>query len=187
MPFAALNYSIATSTDSFYPIVDGDFVSDYSSTLLEQGNFTKVPALLGTNINEGTLFARGGVYNTDASIKALIQPNGPDNNTTNILLNLYPNIDSLGLPEFFRTPANFSMGSQYKRAVAILTDQGFLAWRRLRSDAWSNFGVPSYSYLFEAPSASMYTHMASSESNQYLTRNSRCSRNAAFLRHRLRL
>jgi hypothetical protein len=156
VPVAVLNQSIATSTNSFYPIVDGDFVSDYSSTLLEQGKFAKVPALFGTNINEGTLFARGGVYNTTASIESIIKSAGPDDNTTAILLNLYPNIDSLGLPEFFRTPTNFSGGSQYKRAVTLLTDQGFLAWRRLRSDAWSNFGVPSYSYVFEAPSASLY-------------------------------
>ena len=154
VPFEALNASIANLSDtSFYPIVDGDIVSDYSSTLLAAGKFTKTPLLVGTNADEGTLFVSTGI-DTDEEIATSIEASGPDANTTTILMELYPNVDSLGLPAGYQTPINPTIGSQYKRAIALATDQLFLSWRRLRTDAWSKSGVPAYSYLFDSPLAS---------------------------------
>lgn len=152
--FDALNATVAGLTDSsFYPVVDGDLVSDLSSTLLAEGKFTKTPLMVGTNADEGTLFL-GTPIDSDEDIRSLILSQGVDDNTTAILMSLYPNVDSLGLPAGYQTPADSSTGAQYKRAVALTTDQLFLSWRRLRTDAWSNVGVPVYSYLFDSPLSS---------------------------------
>jgi para-nitrobenzyl esterase len=42
------------------PIVDGDFFPDQPRTLYDSGNISKVPFILGSNTDEGTLFAAGG-------------------------------------------------------------------------------------------------------------------------------
>ncbi|KAJ3539458.1 hypothetical protein NM208_g5483 [Fusarium decemcellulare] len=154
VPFEKLNATITKVPGNFYPVVDGDFVPDYPSALLSEGKFTKVPFLLGTNADEGTLFG-GSTINTDEEIAALIQAAGPDANTTEILMALYPNIDALGLPAFYRVRPDGPVGKQFKRAIALSTDQLFLSWRRLRTDAWSKFGVTAYSYLFESPTKSV--------------------------------
>lgn len=41
----------------FGPVLDYDFISDYTITLYEQGKFVKVPAIYGGATNEGTGFA----------------------------------------------------------------------------------------------------------------------------------
>ena len=150
VPFEDLNNAINTTAGTYRPVVDGDFITDYSSLLLARGNFTKVPFLLGTNADEGTLFTSPS-GSSDAQVAATIQASGPDANTTTILLELYPNIDAIGLPAGYQTAANSTTGPQYKRGVALTTDQLFLSWRRIRTNAWSKFGIPSYSYLFESP------------------------------------
>ncbi|KAF4969011.1 hypothetical protein FSARC_3665 [Fusarium sarcochroum] len=150
VPFDKLNATSEKVPGNFYPVVDGDFIPDYPSTLLENGNFTKVPFLLGTNADEGTLFSGAGV-DTDEEIADIIQSAGPDANTTEILMALYPNIDSLGLPAQYRVKSDDPVKAQFKRAVALQSDQLFTAWTRARSDAWSKHGATAYSYLFESP------------------------------------
>ncbi|KAM0426454.1 hypothetical protein ACHAPT_008145 [Fusarium lateritium] len=150
VPFDKLNATSALVPGNFYPVVDGDFIPDYSSTLLEKGKFTKVPILLGTNADEGTLFGNSDV-NTDEEVRALIAAGGPDAETTDILMALYPNVDALGLPAAYRVRPNGPVGAQFKRVIALQTDQLFTSWRRLRTDAWSKFGATAYSYLFESP------------------------------------
>jgi para-nitrobenzyl esterase len=43
----------------FGPIVDGDFMPDQPRTLYDSGNVAKVPYILGSNSDEGTLFTVG--------------------------------------------------------------------------------------------------------------------------------
>ncbi|KAF7548776.1 hypothetical protein G7Z17_g6826 [Cylindrodendrum hubeiense] len=148
--FSELNATITKISGGFYPIVDGDLVPDLSSTLLENGNFTKTPILLGTNTDEGTLFSSTDI-STDKQIESIIRASGPDESTTRVLMALYPNVDSLGLPSEYRVTVNGLVGAQYKRAIALYTDQLFLSWRRIRTQSWFNYGVPAYSYLFESP------------------------------------
>ncbi|KAE8139819.1 Alpha/Beta hydrolase protein [Aspergillus pseudotamarii] len=153
VPFDKLNATITKISGSFYPIVDGDIIPDLPSVLLDAGKFTKTPILLGTNADEATMFAGTGA-NTDEDIASLIQSSGPDANTAEILMALYPDIDSLGLPANYHIQPDGPVGKQFKRSVALLTDQMFLSWRRLRTDAWSKYGAPAYSYLFESPKSS---------------------------------
>ena len=44
------------NSDAFGPIVDGGFLPDQPRTLYDNGDFAKVPYILGSNSDEGTLF-----------------------------------------------------------------------------------------------------------------------------------
>jgi para-nitrobenzyl esterase len=48
-----------TVGQGFGPIVDGDFMPDQPRTLYDAGNIAKVPYILGSNTDEGTLFTVG--------------------------------------------------------------------------------------------------------------------------------
>ncbi len=154
VPFAAFDAAIRniTGSQTFYPIVDGDFVKDYSSVLLAQGNFTKVPLLIGSNADEGTLFTAQGINSDDAFAKT-IKSYGPDANTTAILMELYPDILSVGIPASYQTRPGTTIGTQWKRAATFNGDYLILAPRRLRNQAWFTQGVTSYAYQFNAPRA----------------------------------
>lgn len=54
-----------TETFIWFPAVDGTLLPDQPYTLLEEGRFTAVPTLVGTNTNEATIFARFGYPNLD--------------------------------------------------------------------------------------------------------------------------
>lgn len=41
----------------YSPTIDGDLIRDYTSALLQEGNFVRVPIILGGDTNEGTIFA----------------------------------------------------------------------------------------------------------------------------------
>ena len=64
---------IAGPGATWFPYADGVELPDQPQKLLDQGSFAKVPVLMGTNKNEGTLFfALGVMVPDDASYKALM-------------------------------------------------------------------------------------------------------------------
>ncbi|KAM0322912.1 hypothetical protein ACHAPQ_008885 [Fusarium lateritium] len=154
VPFDKLNATSTKVQGSFYPVVDEDFIPDFPSTLLENGNFTKVPIMLGTNADEGTFFGMPGV-DTDKELVARLRSTGLDTDTIETLLALYPNIDALGIPSGYHRKASDPVKAQFKRMAALQSDQLFVSWRRARTDAWSKHNVTAYSYLFESPNTNM--------------------------------
>ncbi|KAF4499378.1 triacylglycerol lipase II precursor [Fusarium agapanthi] len=130
------------------PVVDDDFVPDYPSKLLANGNFTKVPLMAGTNADEGSFFGLPSVDSTEEAVSNL-RAAGLDADTVDTLLALYPNIDALGIPSGYRYKSSDPVKKQYKRWAALQGDQVFMSWRRARTDAWSKHNVTSYAYLFE--------------------------------------
>ncbi|KAF4450790.1 hypothetical protein F53441_6122 [Fusarium austroafricanum] len=154
VPFEKLNATSALLKGSFYPVVDEDFIPEYPSIMLENGNFTKVPLMAGTNADEGSFFGMPGV-DTDKEVAAGLAASGLDADTIETIMALYPNIDALGIPKDYRYKSGDPVKKQFKRWAAIRGDQLFLTWRRARTDAWSKHNVPAYSYFFESPN----THM----------------------------
>jgi len=59
------------SPNTFNPIVDGVFWTDQPRTLFDAGNIAKVPYLIGSNTDEGTLFTPPGVTTQEQYIAAL--------------------------------------------------------------------------------------------------------------------
>lgn len=68
VPFATLNSALngtdGSSSYSFGPVVDGDFVQKWGSIQLDNHEFVKVPVLAGTNTDEGTAFGPTGINTT---------------------------------------------------------------------------------------------------------------------------
>ena len=96
-PFEKLNAAFNVTLNPvarFNPIVDEDFVQDYSSILLAAGKFTKVPLLIGANTDEGSAFGTRGV-NTDEQFRLAVSALGPDANTTTIIAALYQLLEYL--------------------------------------------------------------------------------------------
>ena len=149
VPFDTLNKALnVTPSYSFSPVIDGDFIRNYSSTQLNEGAFVKVPLLIGANTDEGTAFYEPGI-NTDAEFAAAIEANGPDAQTTAKLEELYPDVLTAGIPYEVTTRLdNATFGYQYKRSAALFGDATIIAGRRFANEAWSKHGGKTYSYRF---------------------------------------
>jgi para-nitrobenzyl esterase len=64
----------STGTLSFVPLVDGGFLPDQPRTLFESGKYARVPYILGSNTDEGTIFFLGvPPVTTDAEYLAALQ------------------------------------------------------------------------------------------------------------------
>ncbi|KAK3945319.1 hypothetical protein QBC46DRAFT_455519 [Diplogelasinospora grovesii] len=152
------------------PVLDGDFIADHPSNQLRDGRFVRVPVLIGTNTDEGTAFesgfSNGSKVDTDADIAAAIRNIiGPDatkqtgktvDELVGELMYTYPNIEAIGIPgldKFGVIKGNTTLadmvGLQYRRAGAVFGDFMMQYMRRRANLAWSQYGVPSWSYRFD--------------------------------------
>ena len=128
--------------------VIGDFIQVEGSIQLRNGQFTKTPMLIGTNTDEGTTFGPTGI-NTDAEFRAYVASLGTlTNESIARIEQLYPDIPTMGLPATLHGRPGDPPGIQYKRSSAFATDWSMLAGRRLSTQAWANYSVPSYAYRF---------------------------------------
>ncbi|KYK54974.1 carboxylesterase family protein [Drechmeria coniospora] len=147
------------------PTLDGDFFRDYTTHQLRKGNFRKVPVMIGINTDEGGNFSLdNGKVDTDEDVRKLLcrlllskQTEDDVDALVKELMHLYPNVQSVGIPSLIRWPhviqPNDTMaqmlGAQYRRMAAIYGDMMFHYARRRANLAWSDHGVPSYSYRFD--------------------------------------
>jgi acetylcholinesterase len=144
LPFAELNAALnGTTASPWPPVLDGDFIADYPTNQLEQGNFPKIPILIGANSDEGSAFGIGrgpnGLVDTDEdmawAIEQWIGPDAPANTGKSIAelvseaLFVYPNIQAVGDPGLDKFPVIVagdavatSIGLQYRRSGAFFGD-----------------------------------------------------------------
>lgn len=140
--FVEINQTLSrASTASWPPVLDGDFLTDYSANQISKGKFARVPILIGANSDEGTAFGPGkGPFNTDhdlrQAIQSFISPNAAENTGKPIedildqALYLYPNIQSVGIPSLKTWPhvlqrnenSTQQLGLQYRRGNAFFGD-----------------------------------------------------------------
>ena len=135
------------NSSSFSPVVDGDFLIESTSTLLDSGRFVKVPLLIGANTAEGSAFGPQGINNDTAMTQWLLEQ-GMDATTAANTLLLYPDIPALGVPPTYIGRPNSTFGTQYHRAAAIGGDITMHRGRRFSATAWATHGTPCYSYRF---------------------------------------
>lgn len=149
MPVDVLD-EILTSTWNrrFYPQPDGDFIAGSTYQQLLDGKFVQIPLINGANSDEGSAFAPYGAYNTDKNLTDYIMGTGPDATTAETLLRLYPDIPAVEIPVTVEERPNSTIGLQYKRAAAYDGDYRFIAGRRLMSQVWSQYELPTWSYRF---------------------------------------
>ncbi|KZT41184.1 esterase 1 [Sistotremastrum suecicum HHB10207 ss-3] len=158
---AATNIAAEAANDQFpfVPVIDGEggLIPDYPSTLQSQGRFSRIPFIAGTNLDEGTVFTDQSVNSASEIADALLRAETPSSfppsqgqSTVNRILQLYPDIPSLGSP-FGTGNDTFGLSSQYKRAAALNGDLNFQALRRAWIQAGASHGIRAYGYLFTDP------------------------------------
>ncbi|CZR67950.1 related to triacylglycerol lipase V precursor [Phialocephala subalpina] len=151
VPFEALNNgfnSSAVLATIQGPTIDEDFIIQSPTTQLLNGQFVKVPLLIGTNTDEGTSFGPIGI-DTDAEFRSYLTGRLTTNNSTlSALQVLYPDIPEIGTPETFKARPGPDLGLQYKRSSAIIGDSLMHAPRRFMNQIWAKNNLSSYSYRF---------------------------------------
>ncbi|GKU09056.1 unnamed protein product [Fusarium langsethiae] len=157
LPVAKLSKALNVTNTPVYPgsglgpwltVVDGDFLQDGPTESLEKRHFNKhVTIMYSTLTDEATVFQFAGPINTDKEFAAAVATAGADEKTVRTIELLYPNINGVGLPADFYADAaeSKSLGTQYKRAVAFLTDAVETCSRRLTLDTWAAAGATAYS------------------------------------------
>ncbi|KAJ7759734.1 extracellular triacylglycerol lipase precursor [Mycena maculata] len=158
--FQGLAAALTESTNQFpfAPVIDGSggLIPDLPSVLFKRGQFTRLPFIAGTNLDEGTLFTNQAVNSTEEINVTLLNQSSPSISPTTLeqsvltLLQLYPDNPALGSP-FGTGNVTFGLSPQFKRAAAIVGDLQFTSQRRIWIETASNAGVPTYGYLFTQP------------------------------------
>ncbi|KAL1946074.1 hypothetical protein VTO73DRAFT_15201 [Trametes versicolor] len=143
------------------PVIDGTggVIPDLPSTLLASGQFSRLPFISGSNLDEGTQFVSTSLSSDDQLTQFFdnfVNPAGgasaAQQTQIEALIQLYPDDPAQGSP--YGTGSNtFGLGSEYKRAASIAGDIWFHSIRRAWNQAASAQGVPVFAYLFTDPQA----------------------------------
>ncbi|KAG9530906.1 carboxylesterase, partial [Aureobasidium melanogenum] len=145
----ASNYTVVWN-----PIVDGDFLTDYPSSLLARDKFIRVPLITGANTDEGVSFSVQNLNTTTDVYNSLFYWRNYALSPPSIrrLLQLYPNSPATEPP--YSNHANVTypaFGQQWRRSAAIGGDLVMIAQRRKVAELYSEAGQKVFSYRFDTP------------------------------------
>jgi para-nitrobenzyl esterase len=136
-----------TSAFTWFPVVDDYLLSDYPVKLIVAGTFNKVPTLLGTNKNEGTLFVITSPPTDEASFVSMADVSFPGNGMA--VAAEYPVLGDGGAPDAATPDGGLATFATYEAAAAqALTDGAFVCPARQIARALTTAGVPTYRYEF---------------------------------------
>ena len=141
----------------FVPVVDGPggLLPDIPANLLTEGNFSRIPFIAGTVLDEGTDFVPRQLASQlqfQLFLIVAVDP-FPEVVTSQFqlaggtLLAGYPDDPALGSP-FGTGNETFGLSSQYKRTSAMFGDLAFQAMRRRWIQTATAAGVVGYGYIF---------------------------------------
>ncbi|RSL44922.1 hypothetical protein CEP54_014488 [Fusarium duplospermum] len=171
-PFEEINHALnVSSVGPWPPVLDNDFIADYPANQVANGDFPKIPILVGANSDEGSAFGsgkgpNGGGVNTDDEMRDAIANIIPADvevhsgksvdELVDELMTLYPNDQSVGVPSLgtwshvIEPNDTFAqaLGAQYRRTAALFGDFSMQYQRRRANKAWAKHGLPSYTYRF---------------------------------------
>uniref|UniRef100_A0A8H7Y3F6 Carboxylic ester hydrolase n=1 Tax=Psilocybe cubensis TaxID=181762 RepID=A0A8H7Y3F6_PSICU len=155
--FQALTVAEGVSSSAYQPVIDGHggLVVDRPSQV-DQSE-ARLPLLIGTNLDEGTLFTSQKINSTSQIIDFFTTTTSPSlvspvqlADTIEQILRLYPDNPALGSP--FGTGNNtFGLSSQYKRMSAIFGDFTIQSPTRTIMQNTIKAGVKVFGYLFTDP------------------------------------
>ncbi|KAJ7130370.1 extracellular triacylglycerol lipase precursor [Mycena epipterygia] len=158
--FEGLSVASAEATELFpwVPVIDGPggLIPDLPSVLFKRGQFSRLPFITGTNLDEGTLFTPPTINSTAGINESFVAMSSPSISPTTLessvqtLLQLYPDIPALGSP-FNTGNDTFGFSSQVKRYAAIDGDLQFTSQRRFWIETAANAGVKTFGYLYTQP------------------------------------
>lgn len=131
----------APNENPYTPFIDGDMITQSSTTSLKEGRFLTVPLICGTNFDEGTAFGTRNINTTEEFKASLSETTTGGTNisdtTADIIAALYPDIPAIGIPATFhgRPSADSEYGYMWKRAAAYAGDQQLHSSRRLAAQS----------------------------------------------------
>lgn len=135
----------ALSTHWLDPVLDGTFIQEFRTIGLQEGNFVKVPLLIGSNTDEGRLFVGNGFNTTEEFrnyvAKTSIFGTPKSEESVDLVLDFYP-------PQIDKTKYPSQFGAQYGRVQRYIGDFSFTAGKRFTARKWCDFKQPVYSYRF---------------------------------------
>ncbi|KAL7790344.1 alpha/beta-hydrolase [Trichoderma ceciliae] len=158
----------------FKPYMDGEFINQFPSVAIKNGQIADVAVIIGSNTDECTaeFFTPRGTLNNDSDIESLVAHlgGGLNNETVSEILRLYPDDPVVGCP-FGTGPERFAdQGFQYKRGAAIEGDVNIHFGRRAYAMAQSNRSHhPVFSYRFDQPPWNMQEVDVATQSPVYTT------------------
>lgn len=145
---------------NYYPVEDGGMIKGLFSGALEQGRFIKRPLLIGTNTNEGSAFSIPSALgiNNSVDFQEFVQSfdtgGGLSQESVREITAEY--VDRLSVQDAKRDLGTVLLspsavyGSLYGKVTLYIGDMMFNAGRRYSNRIWTKYGVPSYSYRFDA-------------------------------------
>ncbi|KAF8189617.1 esterase 1 [Mycena galopus ATCC 62051] len=148
----------STTLTPWPPVLDGPsgLIPDLPSVLLSSGQFSRLPFIAGTVLDEGTTFVPETINSTEEIYDSILSLFSPSSSPTTLessaqtLLELYPDVPALGSP-FGTGNDTFGLSTQFKRASALIGDSDFQSQRRFWMDTAANAGVITFGYLFTQP------------------------------------
>ncbi|RDW56727.1 hypothetical protein BP6252_14002 [Coleophoma cylindrospora] len=149
VPYEALNNWINSTSFTWAPLIDGDFIQGYTSLQLAKGDFVHVPIISGANSDEGTAFSPIGVNSSEIFISNL-EADMPAASAS-VMAEAYPATITYGavptgLPASWVPPAAY--GSNWRRSAEYTGDMFFIANRRLTCETWSKNNVSAFCFRF---------------------------------------
>ncbi|MCJ1312992.1 hypothetical protein MMC25_006668 [Agyrium rufum] len=148
------DYFKAQTSTTWNPIVDGDFLTAYPSTLMANGTFIHIPLLIGANSDEGISFGVKGLNDSTAIFNNLLiyRSYAISPPTARTLLDLYPNDPANEPPYYIKDNTTFPKnGLQWRRDCAIAGDIVIIGQRRKTCEEYVKGGETVYSYRFDTP------------------------------------
>ena len=153
---SVINSSATAGAGFFEPlqygfVIDGDFFQKPASLQLQEGEFVRVPVIIGTNRDEGTSQGKTGINTTAEFMAYLHEKRSFDDATVSDLSLLYPDIPDVQPPFTMsgRPAADSGLGLQYRRVAAFAGDFGQHGSARLTSIAYAAYNTTVYKYLFD--------------------------------------
>lgn len=147
--YETLNTAFNVTGLQFTGAPDGGIVSEHTYDAMLNGNFVKVPYLIGTNSDEGSGgFGVNGI-NNDSDFRAYLLSQGLNETTAPIIEATYPDIPAIGIPATLTWTLNETYGKQFKRVSAFGGDFAFTAGRRFINQQYARHNVTSYAYRFD--------------------------------------
>lgn len=147
--YETLNTAFNVTSLQFTAAPDGGIVPSSGYNAMLNGDFVKVPYLIGTNSDEGSggFGARG--INNDSEFRAYLLSQGFNETTASTIEFTYPDIPAIGIPATLTWTLNETYGYQFKRASAFGGDFAFTAGRRFINQQYAHYNVTSYAYRFD--------------------------------------
>ena len=147
--YETLNSAFNVTGLRFTSSPDGGIVAENTYDAMLNGDFVKVPYLIGTNSDEGSGgFGAMGV-NNDSDFRAYLLSQGFNETTAPIIEATYPDIPAIGIPATLTWSLDETYGKQFKRVSAFGGDFAFTAGRRFINQQYARHNVSSYAYRFD--------------------------------------